>query len=215
MNTSTDKLDTRPLRILRLDASASPTSSNSRRLGDYLVDRLAAGGATIELRRRDLTREARFIDGAWIAASATMAERRDAGQAALLEHSDLLVDELRWADRVVLTTPMYNFGVPAHLKAWIDHVCRAGVTFRYTDDGPHGLLRGKRADIVVTTGGAPLGSPVDFVSGYLRQVFAFIGIEDVNIIGADRMNVDAEASLAGARAQIDDRFPESEQEAAA
>lgn len=205
----------RPLRLLRLDASASPQASSSRELGDYLFDRLAAGGATIELRRRDLNHDARFIDGAWIAANTTPAEARDRAQVSLLDRSAALIDELRWADRILLTTPMYNFGVPATLKAWIDHVCRAGVTFRYTAEGPLGLLRDKQADIVVTTGGAPLGSPVDFVSGYLRQVFTFIGFEDVHVIGADRMNVDAEASLAGARAQIDARFPGTREEVAA
>jgi FMN-dependent NADH-azoreductase len=102
---------------------------------------------------------------------------------------------------------MYNFNVPATLKAWIDQVCRAGVTFRYTENGPEGLLAGKSADIVITTGGAPLGSPVDFVSGYLKQVFAFIGIDDVNIFGADRMNVDAQASVARAQAQIEQSYP--------
>ena len=73
--------------------------------------------------------------------------------------------------------------------------------------GPEGLLKGKRVDIVITTGGAPLGSPVDFVSGYLKQVFAFIGIDDVNIIGADQMNVDAQASFAQATTQIDQHYP--------
>jgi FMN-dependent NADH-azoreductase len=107
----------------------------------------------------------------------------------------------------VLTTPMYNFGVPATLKAWIDQVCRAGITFRYTEDGPEGLLAGKTADIVITTGGALLESPVDFVSAYLKQVFAFIGISDVNIVGADRMNIDAETSLASAAAQIAQVYP--------
>ena len=99
---------------------------------------------------------------------------------------------------------MYNFSVPAVLKAWIDQVCRAGITFRYTSEGPVGLLSGKRVDIVITTGGVPLGSPVDFLSGYLRQVFAFIGIEDLHIVSADRMNVDAEASFASAIDQIED-----------
>ena len=86
-------------------------------------------------------------------------------------------------------------------------MCRAGITFRYGADGPEGLLKGKRVDIVITTGGAPLGSPVDFVSGYLRQVFAFIGIDDVNIIGADQMNVDAKASFARAITQIEQYYP--------
>ena len=100
---------------------------------------------------------------------------------------------------------MYNFSVPATLKAWIDQVCRAGITFRYTSEGPVGLLDGKRADIVITTGGVPLGSPADFLSGYLRQIFGFIGIDELDIIAADRMNVDAEASFASAVDKIENR----------
>jgi hypothetical protein len=88
-----------------------------------------------------------------------------------------------------------------------DQVCRAGVSFRYTAEGPAGLLTGKRADIVITTGGAPPGSPADFVSSYLRQVFGFIGIDEVEIIGADGMNQDAGQSIARAHRQIEQRYP--------
>jgi FMN-dependent NADH-azoreductase len=98
--------------------------------------------------------------------------------------------------------------VPATVKAWIDQVCRAGVTFRYTSNGPEGLLTGKRADIVITTGGAPIGSSVDFASGYLRHILGFIGIDEVNIIAADGMNQDSEQSVARALQQIDHRYPD-------
>ncbi len=189
------------LKVLRLDASANPGESTSRGLGDELVERLRQTTA-IELRQRDLNRELSFIDATWIGANFTAAAERDAAQVERLRLSDELIAELRWADRILLTTPMYNFGVPATLKAWIDLVCRAGVTFRYGENGPEGLLENRPVDIVITSGGVPLESPVDFVSGYLKQVFAFIGIEDVNIVGAAQMNVDADASLDAARAQI-------------
>jgi len=189
------------LKLLRLDASANPGDSTSRELGDAVVDRLNETG-DIELRRRDLGGEAAFIDAAWIDANLTANEDRSAAQAARLRASDELIAELRWADRVLLTTPMYNFGVPATLKSWIDQVCRAGVTFRYGKNGPEGLLANRPVDIVITSGGVPLDSPADFVTGYLRQVFAFIGIGDVNVIGAAQMNIDPAASLAAARAQI-------------
>ena len=101
---------------------------------------------------------------------------------------------------------MYNFGVPATLKAWIDLVCRAGITFRYGENGPEGLLKNMAVDIVITTGGVPLDSPVDFVSGYLKQVFAFIGIDSVNFIAADQMNVDAHASFDKAISQIEQTY---------
>lgn len=193
-------------RLLRLDASANPGESSSRQLGDYLVGQLKQSNSNVETRTRSLNQELSFIDSRWIAANLTAREERSDDQTARLGLSDQLIAELDWADHIVLTTPMYNFGVPATLKAWIDLVCRAGITFRYGADGPEGLLKGKRVDIVITTGGAPLGSPVDFVSGYLRQVFAFIGIDDVNIIGADRMNVDAKASFTRAITQIEQHY---------
>ena len=193
--------------ILRLDASANPAESDSQKLGDHLIRQLKQANPGVETRNRNLNQDLSFIDSNWIAANFTAKEERSDDQSARLEFSDQLIAELNWADHIVLTTPMYNFGVPSTLKAWIDLICRAGITFRYGANGPEGLLKGKRVDIVITTGGAPLGSPVDFVSGYLKQVFAFIGIDDVNIIGADQMNVAAQTSFARATAQIEQHYP--------
>jgi FMN-dependent NADH-azoreductase len=194
------------IRILRLDASANPGESSSRRLGDELLERLAREHANIEVRERDLNQTASFIDSQWVAANLTDPAERSEADRQRLSFSDELIAELDWADHILLTTPMYNFSVPATVKAWIDQVCRAGVTFRYTPDGPQGLLEGKRADIVLTTGGVPMDSPVDFASGYLRQVFGFIGIDEVDLIAADRMNIDAEESMQRALQQIDQRY---------
>jgi FMN-dependent NADH-azoreductase len=195
-------------RILRLDASASPGESESRNLGDQLLERIARYNPGIEIRQRDLNVEAQFIDANWIEANFSASDSRSDAARQRLAYSDELIAELQWADHILLTTPMYNFGVPATLKAWIDQVCRAGITFRYTANGPVGLLAGKSADIVITTGGAPLGSPVDFTSGYLRQVLSFIGIDEVDIIGADRMSQDSEQSIARALQQIQERYPD-------
>jgi FMN-dependent NADH-azoreductase len=190
-------------KILRLNASANPAGSSSRKLGDELSDYLQDYYSGTQIHQRDLNQEIPFVDAEWIGANFTSAEHRDDAMQHRLAFSDQLIGELEWADHIVLTTPMYNFGIPAALKAWIDLVCRAGVTFRYTSNGPVGLLAGKRVDIIITTGGAPLNSQVDFVSGYLKQVFSFIGINDVSIIGADKMNVDADASIAKAQSQIE------------
>ncbi len=195
-------------RILRLDASASPGESASRNLGDQLLERRAQQNPGIVVRQRDLNVEAQFIDAHWIDANLSASDSRSDAARQRLAYSDELIAELQWADHILLTTPMYNFSVPAPLKAWIDQVCRAGITFRYTANGPVGLLAGKSADIVITTGGAPLGSPVDFASGYLRQVLGFIGIDEVDIIGADRMNQDSEQSIARALQQIQERYPD-------
>ena len=194
-------------RILRLDASASPGDPSSRKLGNELLERIQRLNVDAEIRTRNLNRDAQFIDAEWIAANLTAADSRSDAAQQRLHYSDQLIKELQWADHILLTTPMYNFSIPATLKTWIDQVCRAGITFRYTADGPVGLLQGKRVDIVISTGGVPLDSPVDFVSGYLRQVMAFIGIDEVSIIGADRTNSNSEESLARAMQQIDQRYP--------
>jgi len=192
--------------ILRLDASASVNTSNSKKLGDELIDRLLALHPNAIVRQRDLNQEIGFIDETWVAANFTPVDQRSEAQHQRLAFSNKLIDEVKQADAIVLTTPMYNFGIPATLKSWIDLISRAGVTFRYTADGPVGLIKGKTVDIVITTGGAPLHSPVDFVTDYLKQVFGFIGIEDINIIGADRMNVDADSSYQKALDQIEQHY---------
>jgi FMN-dependent NADH-azoreductase len=197
---------TSKLNILRVDASASVSSSNSKRLGDELVARLEQRHISTTVQQRDLNRGLYFIDETWVAANFTPAEQRSEEQRLRLAFSDDLIDEIKQADHIVLTTPMYNFGIPSTLKAWIDLICRAGVTFHYTADGPVGLMGDKRVDIVITTGGVPLQSPLDFVSGYLKQVFGFIGIDNVNFIGADQMNVDADNSYQNALAQIEQSY---------
>ena len=112
------------------------------------------------------------------------------------------------ADAVVLTVPVYNFSVPSVLKAWIDHICRAGVTFRYTEQGPQGLLDDRPVYLVMASGGMPFGSPADFASGYLRQVLKFIGIEDVRLIGAEGVAADAEAATRAAMDTLNRWLPE-------
>lgn len=194
------------LNILRLDASASVSTSNSKKLGDQLIDKIGSQFANIELRQRDLNRDLSFIDETWVGANFTPVDQRSEGQRQRLAFSDELIDEMKHADHIVLTTPMYNFSLPASLKAWIDLICRAGVTFQYTADGPVGLLKDKQVDIIITTGGVALNSPVDFLSDYLKQVFRFIGIDKINIIAADQMSVDAEASYNNAQAQIESRY---------
>ncbi len=192
--------------ILRLDASASVNTSNSKKLGDELIDRLLAWHPDAIVQQRDLNQDIGFIDENWVAANFTPVDQRSKAQQQRLAFSDKLIDEIKQADAIVLTTPMYNFGIPATLKAWIDLISRAGVTFRYTAEGPVGLIKGKRVDIVITTGGVPLQSPVDFVSDYLKQVFRFIGIEDINIISADAMGVDADSSYQKALDQIEQHY---------
>ena len=113
------------------------------------------------------------------------------------------MEELRQADTLIIGMPIYNFSMPAALKSWVDLICRAGETFRYSETGPEGVLTGKKAYVVVASGGVPLGSPADFASTYLTQVLNFIGITDITFISATAMMSDAEAVLKAAETKID------------
>jgi FMN-dependent NADH-azoreductase len=190
--------------ILRIDASANASNSSSKKLGNKLTEKFQQSYPDIRINQRNINHGLPFVDEHWVNANVTPADQRTVEQKQQLELSDTLIAELQQADRILITTPMYNFGVPAVLKAWIDLVCRAGVTFQYTNEGPVGLLKNKQVDIIITTGGVPLQSPVDFVSDYLKQIFRFIGIEHITIINADQMAIDADTSLKKAQQQIDD-----------
>ncbi|MEM9577363.1 MAG: NAD(P)H-dependent oxidoreductase [Pseudomonadota bacterium] len=183
--------------ILHIDSSARLEDSTSRALTAQIVEKL--GGTTL---RRDLSDPLPQIDETWIAANFTPRDQRTQAQQQALALSDGLIEEILRADVLVIGVPIYNFGVPAALKAWVDQIARAGVTFRYTENGPEGLLSGKRAIIALASGGTPVGSEIDFASGYMRHIMEFIGIHDVEIVAADQMMIDAEAASAKATRQI-------------
>lgn len=185
--------------VLHIDSSARTAGSVTRDLSAQIVGRLGAA----DVIRRDLAAPLPLLDGAWVGANFTPADQRSAEQKQLLALSDSLVEELKQADTIVIGTPIYNFSVPSTLKAWIDLVARVGVTFQYTENGPVGLLEGKRAIIAVASGGTQAGSDIDFATTYLRHVLGFIGITEVEIVAADAMAVDAEGALAKARSQIE------------
>lgn len=184
--------------ILHIDASARHIGSTTRDLTARIVEKF--GGTVI---RRDLSDALPQINETWVNANFTPADQRDEAQKQALALSDTLIAEIKAADVLVIGAPIYNFGVPTALKAWIDMIARAGVTFTYTENGPKGLLEGKRAVIALATGGTPVGSDIDFASGYLRHVMGFIGITDVDIVAADRVMADSEQALAKAHAGID------------
>lgn len=188
-------------RILRIDASARKTGSVTRSLADETIDRLAELGA-VNLSNRDVAGGLPFVDEDWISANFTPFDERTAAHKAKLALSDSLVDELKNTDTLVISSPIYNFGIPATLKAWIDMICRVGMTFRYTENGPVGLLEGKRAIILIASGGTTVGSPIDFATPYLKQAMAFIGITDVTFIAADALGRNAEEKRAEASSKI-------------
>ena len=139
----------------------------------------------------------------WVGANFTPDEARTAEQVQTLALSDTLIAELEAADTLVLGVPLYNFGVPAAFKAWIDLVARARKTFKYTENGPVGLLQDKKAYVVIASGGTKSGSEIDFATGYMRHLLGFLGITDVTFIAADQQMMHGEAQIEAARAEID------------
>ena len=185
--------------VLNIQASARHDGSVTRQLSDRVLTAIGAN-ATIT---RDLTEGLPLLDAAWLGANFTQADDRTDAHRATLALSDSLIAEISHADTLLIGSPVYNFSVPAVLKGWIDQICRVGVTFKYTPDGPVGLLSGKRAIIVIASGGTPFGSDIDYASGYLKQIMGFIGITDVSIIAADALGNDAEAKIAAAQNDIE------------
>lgn len=186
--------------ILRIDASARRTGSVSRDLLDRIVSRFGDDTTVIT---RDLAEGLPFLNEEWVGATFTPSEQRSAAQNEVLSLSDTLIEEVKAADTLLFGIPMYNFGVPATLKAWIDQIARVGVTFRYTEAGPVGQLTGKRAIVAFASGGAKAGSEFDFATGYMRHMLAFIGITDVEFVLADGMSLDAEGTIAAALEQVE------------
>ncbi len=184
--------------ILHIDASARREGSATRELSDRIVKHLNAG----RIIRRDLATPLPLLTEDWIAANFTPADQRDEVQRDQLALSDDLVTELQQADTIVIGLPIYNFSVPAAFKAWIDLVARVGLTFSYTENGPKGLLEGKRAVLAIASGGTAVGSDIDFATNYAKHVLGFIGIHNVDVVAADRMALDAEAALNNARQAV-------------
>jgi FMN-dependent NADH-azoreductase len=133
------------------------------------------------------------------------ADARSAAQHAVVAYSDTLIDELKRADVIVLGLPMYNFGVPSQLKAYFDHIARGGLTFKYTDKGPVGLLTGKKVYVFAARGGVYAGTPMDTQTSYVRDFLRFIGMTEVEFIYAEGLAISPQSKatgLANAAAEI-------------
>lgn len=192
----------KPLRILAIDASARQQGSISRELTADLIAALEQRHGNVEIVRRDLAAGLPFVDDEWVAATYTPAEQRSGAQREKLAFSDELVSELAAADVLVIGAPMYNFSVPAVLKAWIDMIARVQLTFRYTENGPVGLLEDKKTYVITPSGGVPVGSPADFATPYLRHALGFVGITNIEVIGAQGADRGNDQALDDARARI-------------
>ncbi|MGN8276585.1 FMN-dependent NADH-azoreductase [Pseudomonas sp. SMN5] len=177
-------------RVLIIESSARQQDSVSRQLTQTFISQWKAAHPADEISVRDLAiNPVPHLDAHLLGGWMKPAEQRSDTENASLERSNELTDELLAADVLVMAAPMYNFAIPSTLKAWLDHVLRAGVTFKYTPTGPQGLLSGKRAFVLTARGGIHAGGSTDHQEPYLRQVMAFIGIHDVTFIHAEGMNL--------------------------
>ncbi|MDD5296070.1 MAG: NAD(P)H-dependent oxidoreductase [Rhodocyclaceae bacterium] len=186
------------MNILQVNASARREGANSTRIAQTIVARLqsARPGAALTVRDLALTPHP-LLDEAVLGALFTPAGERSAEQAARVALDDALIAEVQAADVIVLGVPMYNFGIPAQLKNWIDAIARNGVTFRYTEKGPEGLVKGKKVYVGLARGGRYRGTEADSQVPYLKTVLAFLGITDVHFIYAEGLNMGPEAARQG------------------
>jgi len=188
--------------ILYISSSTRGADSVTDRLAEELLEQLAGDQTAVV--RRTLSRDIPLLSPAVTSELTLPADERSESAAADLATADALIGELAAADVVVIGAPIYNFGVPASLKAWADLVARAGTTFTYSDTGPVGLLEDRPTYIVSASGGTEIGGDIDYGTSWLRHFLGFIGLYDVTIVAANQLAIDPDSGLASARAHIAD-----------
>ena len=193
------------MNILQINGSARSEGANSTRVANDIVARLSAANPQANVVLRDLARNpAPVVDEAALGALFTPAEQRTPEQAARVAVSDALIAEVQAADVIVIGVPMYNFSISAQLKNWIDAIARAGVTFRYTENGPEGLLKGKKVFIAFARGGRYRGTAADTQTPYLQTVLGFLGMTEIRFVYAEGLNMGDDAVKQGfAEAEVD------------
>ncbi|GAB2182122.1 NAD(P)H-dependent oxidoreductase [Denitratisoma sp. agr-D3] len=192
--------------VLQINASLFSKQGQSSQLADQFVAELSQRHAGTQVTRRDLAADpVPHLDGERFGAFLAKAEERTLAQQAVVDFSDALIAELKQADVLVLGVPMYNFGIPSGLKAYFDHIARAGQTFRYTETGPVGLLTGKKAYVFAARGGKYAGTAKDSQTTYIKDFLGFIGITDVSFVYAEGLNMgddSKQTALSQAKAQL-------------
>lgn len=191
--------------LLQINSSVFSDNGNSSQLSNEFVQKWQANNPAGKVVVRDLAQNpVPHLDATRIQALFSPAEERTAEQQAVVDFADSLVGEIEAADVIVIGVPMYNFGVPSALKAYFDHLARAGVTFKYTDTGPVGLLRNKPVYILAARGGLYAGQPIDYQTGFLKLFLGFIGLGDVRFIYAEGLNMgQKDDAFAKAKAEIE------------
>lgn len=184
--------------VLTINASIHHGRGQSSQLAEQFVTAFRQTHPDAKVLRRDVAAiPVPHLDAERFGAFAAAPHERTAAQASVVAYSDALVDELRQSDILVLGLPMYNFGVPSQLKAYFDHVARAGVTFKYTDQGAIGLLTGKKAYVFATRGGLYAGTPMDTQTSYVRSFLQFLGITEVEFVYAEGLGISAQTKAEG------------------
>jgi len=193
------------MNILQINASARRNGANSTQLANTIVVRLQADNPAATRTLRDLAVTPHpVLDEAALGALFTPADQRTPAQAARVALDDALIAEIQAHDTIVLGVPMYNFGIPVQLKSWLDAIARAGVTFRYTEAGPEGLLKGKKVYVALARGGMYRDTANDSQVPYLKTILGFLGLTDVSFIYAEGLAMGAEAVTKGfAQAEAD------------
>ncbi len=190
------------MNALVINSSGRTDQSVSRKLVAEVVAELTARNPGLSTTHRDVSTSLPFVNDLMISGFYVPDAARTAEQQQALAFSNQLVEELKDADVLVIGAPMYNFGIPASLKTWVDLIARAGLTFSVSERGYEGLLKGKKAYVVVTSGGVEVGSAYDLATPYLRFILGFVGITDVEFISAGQLNLLGEQPLASAREAI-------------
>lgn len=190
------------MNLLLVTSSLFGEASQSRQIARELVETWQRDNPGTRVVERDLTAETMpHLTQATLGAVMTPADKRTPAQAELARFADSLIEEVEAADTIVLAAPMYNFTISTTLKAWFDHIARAGRTFRYTANGPEGLLKGRKVYVVTGRGGVYSGeSParaMDFQEPYLRGMLGFLGLADVEFIHIEGLNISKDAAEAG------------------
>ncbi|MBP6612697.1 MAG: NAD(P)H-dependent oxidoreductase [Aquabacterium sp.] len=182
------------MKILQINSSARVEGANSTRLANTVTARLQAKhpGATVTVRDLAVTPHP-VLDAAALGALFTPADQRTPEQAARVALDDALIAEVQAHDAIVLGVPMYNFGVPVQFKTWLDAIARAGVTFRYTANGPEGLIQGKKVYVAFARGGIYRDTPADSQTPYIQTILGFLGMTDVKYIHAEGLAMGPEA----------------------
>ena len=193
------------MNILQINASIRGEDAHSTRVADTIVNRLQTTNPGAVVVKRDLGSDPHpALDAIALGALFSPADQRTPEQAARVAIDDALIAQVQAADAIVLGVPMYNFGIPVQLKSWLDAIARAGVTFRYTENGPEGLLKGKKAYIAFARGGKYRGTEADPQAPYLKTILGFLGITDVHFIFAEGLNMGPESAAQGfAQAEAD------------